>query len=498
MMENAEVVGYYSWSAPFLKDPILKLIDKVIDIDILRNLLLKYAEWKLYKVIVIDDKEPRPIEAKKDTYYMVRAILRSINRSLARGLISKEVRRVILKVFVRDILLADVPRRKDYIKEHGFSPPTFITISPYKGCNLRCKGCYAASDPKVNNKLEFHIVDKIITQAKALWGMRFFVISGGEPLMYKDDGKTILDIFRKHNDCYFLMYTNGTLIDKNIAKQMAEVGNVTPSISVEGYEKETDERRGKGVFKKILRAQDNLLEFGIPYGFSATITKYNAELFMKKEILDYYFNERNCTYGWMFHYMPIGRGHCVELQPTPEQRVKMFKIEREWIKEGYFIADFWNCGVITNGCISAARPGGYFYVDWDGDVTPCVFIPYSSINIKEVFAKGGTLNDVINDSFMKDIRAWQRSYGYEPKSPSDVQNQIGCCAIRDHYDNFRRILEKNEVKPIDQDAKEALESEEYYKKMVEYDLLLKKLSDPIWKNEYLIPSLKKKKNWKTS
>jgi len=61
------------------------------------------------------------------------------------------------------------------------------------------------------------------------------------------------------------MYTNGTLIDKKMAKRMADLGNVVPQVSVEGFEKETDARRGKGVFKKILRAFENMREAGVPF-----------------------------------------------------------------------------------------------------------------------------------------------------------------------------------------------------------------------------------------
>jgi MoaA/NifB/PqqE/SkfB family radical SAM enzyme len=37
---------------------------------------------------------------------------------------------------------------------------------------------------------------------------------------------------------YFLFFTNGTLITKEVAEKLAQLGNVTPAISVEGFEKE--------------------------------------------------------------------------------------------------------------------------------------------------------------------------------------------------------------------------------------------------------------------
>jgi MoaA/NifB/PqqE/SkfB family radical SAM enzyme len=45
------------------------------------------------------------------------------------------------------------------------------------------------------------------------------------------------------------------------------------------------------------------------------------------------------------------------------------------------VGDFWNSGVAAEGRIAYARPGGYFYVNWNGNVTPCAFVPYYKDNI---------------------------------------------------------------------------------------------------------------------
>jgi len=152
-------------------------------------------------------------------------------------------------------------------------PPNFITISPTKKCNLRCIGCYAASSPETATTLSWSLLNRVIEDAYSNMGMRFFVISGGEPLMYKSENKTILDLAEKWNDCFFLMYTNGTLINKDTASRMADSGNITPAISVEGYQPETDERRGKGVYQRIIKSKDNLIAYGVPFGMSVTPTK---------------------------------------------------------------------------------------------------------------------------------------------------------------------------------------------------------------------------------
>jgi len=42
------------------------------------------------------------------------------------------------------------------------------------------------------------------------------------------------------------------LIDEKVCQRLVEVGNVIPAISIEGYRKETDERRGVGHFDRIM------------------------------------------------------------------------------------------------------------------------------------------------------------------------------------------------------------------------------------------------------
>ena len=81
-----------------------------------------------------------------------------------------------------------------YKNKHGIDPPFFLAISPTKKCNLRCTGCYASSKATDAETLDWATVDKIMREAHDEIGIRFFVISGGEPLTYQSEGKTILDL----------------------------------------------------------------------------------------------------------------------------------------------------------------------------------------------------------------------------------------------------------------------------------------------------------------
>jgi MoaA/NifB/PqqE/SkfB family radical SAM enzyme len=89
-------------------------------------------------------------------------------------------------------------------------------------------------------------MENVIKQANEL-GCYLFLLAGGEPMMRKDD---ILTLCRRHQDCAFMLFTNGTLIDEEFADHMLEVKNLIPAVSIEGYEEDTDFRRGKGNLRK--------------------------------------------------------------------------------------------------------------------------------------------------------------------------------------------------------------------------------------------------------
>ena len=59
-----------------------------------------------------------------------------------------------------------------------------------------------------------------------------FIFLCGEPLVRKKD---IIKLCEKHTDCYFLAFTNGTLIDEAFADDMLRVGNFAPAISVASF-----------------------------------------------------------------------------------------------------------------------------------------------------------------------------------------------------------------------------------------------------------------------
>ncbi len=434
------------------------------------------AIWEVLK------RSNNPPGVKRDEWLTLRGLIYSFDRVLRRGLVSEPAVRAFLR-FARSRLTKH-PAREAFKKKYGHYPPGFLAISPTRACNLNCKGCYAGTE-KNPKTLDFATFDRILREMWELWGACFVVISGGEPFMYKSDGKDLLDVAEAHPEMYFLVYTNGTLIDEETAKRMGELGNLTPAISVEGKVATTEERRGEGVFGKVMNAFANLRAAGVPFGISMTATRFNCDELLSDEVVEFYFEEQGAMYGWIFQYMPIGRGYDLSLMVTPEQRLRLQRRMWQVIKERrVFLMDFWNSGTAVHGCIAAGRQAGYFYINWNGDVTPCVFIPYAATNIYEIYERGGTIMDLMEIDFFKEIREWQKSYGYKTK-PQDTKNLILPCPHRDHFEFMRGLIERYKPKPINIEAEQAIRDPGYCQGLVQYNRACAALLDPIWEREYL-------------
>ena len=264
-------------------------------------------------------------------------------------------------------------------EKYGCDIPWIIIFDPTSACNLHCTGCWAAEYGKTLN-LSFEDMDSLVTQAKAL-GTHDFMMTGGEPLVRKAD---IIKLAEKHDDCAFMIFTNGTLIDDKFCEDVKRVGNIMFSISVEGFAPATDSRRGGGTFDRVMAAMDKLHSYGLVYGTSICYTSVNYKDVTSDEFLDTLISKGN-LYSWYFHYMPVGNDSPTNLLLNPEQREYMYHRIREirdW--EGgkpIFTMDFQNDAEFVGGCIAGGKY--YCHVNANGDMEPCVFIHYSSANIHD-------------------------------------------------------------------------------------------------------------------
>lgn len=290
--------------------------------------------------------------------------------------VDSEVRKTLFTNFVVNANMISNPKLTENREKYGCNIPWAILMDPTSACNLHCTGCWAA---EYGNRMNMTLdeLDSIIEQGKTL-GTYMYIYSGGEPLVRKDD---LLALCAKHSDCQFLAFTNGTLIDEAFADEMLRVKNFVPAISVEGFEEDTDFRRGKGTFAKLRRGMEILREKKLPFGVSCCYTSRNYAMIGSEEYFDAMV-EWGAKFAWFFTYMPVGVGAPTDLMATAEQREFMYHRIREFRKtKPLFTMDFWNDGEYVQGCIAGGRC--YLHINANGDIEPCAFIHYSDSNIRE-------------------------------------------------------------------------------------------------------------------
>ena len=303
-------------------------------------------------------------------------------------------------------------------EKYNCNIPWTMLMDPTSACNLHCTGCWAAEyGHKLN--LSYEKLSDIISQGKEL-GTYFYMFTGGEPLVRKKD---ILRLAEEHHDCEFHCFTNGTLIDEEFCEAVQKLGNISFSLSLEGFEEVNDGRRGEGIFDKVLAAMDLMKKHGLLFGTSICYTRANLETVTSDEFLDLLI-EHGCRYSWYFHYMPVGNE-------------------------------------FVGGCIAGGR--NYCHINANGDVEPCVFIHYSGANINEV-----SLIEALQQPLFQ---------AYRDGQPFN-RNHLRPCPMLENPELLRDMVEKTGAKSTDLQSPES--AEHLCGKCDLYAAEWKKAADELW------------------
>lgn len=381
---------------------------------------------------------------------------RQLILNILRDVDQREIRHLFEGFAVNDILIG-ARYRAQYINKYNCNIPTMILMDPTSACNLKCTGCWAAEYGHRLN-LTLDEMDDIIHQGEE-FGCYVYLYSGGEPLMRKKDLITLCD---RHPECVFLAFTNGTQIDDAFADEMLRVGNFIPAISVEGFEKETDFRRGKGTFLEVLRAMEVLRSKKLAFGISCCYTSKNAELIGSEEYFDAMI-DWGAKFCWFFTYMPIGKAAVPELMATAEQRKYMYYQVRKFRgTKPLFTIDFWNDGEYVDGCVAGGRC--YLHINAEGDIEPCGFIHYADSNIR---------TDTLLDAFQKPL-----FMAYHQNQPFN-KNMLRPCPVLDNPGRLTQMVEKSKARSTDIMAPES--AGEYSNKCVARAKDWAKVSAELWR-----------------
>ncbi|MCS7281228.1 MAG: radical SAM protein [Desulfobacterota bacterium] len=441
----------------------MKLASSELLVKAMARMVPKLSMKNLSKILRLADlllreEKYRPILKSFETYVAHEHPATKLIEKVLYELAPNVRFRIIYNLFILGLLYG-TQKRDEILKKEGFRPPLFFVISPTMRCNMRCYGCYSGEYEK-DFGLPYDVIDRILTEAEKMH-IHFVTISGGEPFLRED----LLELYEKHRDIMFQVYTNGTLITEDLAKRLSELGNVAPMVSIEGFEERTDSRRGKGHFKLLMEVFDRLKRHGVLFGASIMQTRENYLEISSHEFIKMLV-EKGVSVIWYFQYIPVGHNPDPTLMLLPEERDEIRRRLRV-IRNTYpiFLCDFWNDGAYIEGCLAGGRE--YFHINANGDVEPCVFVHFAVDNIKDK-----TLKEVLLSPFFKGIRANQ-PFSDNPLTP---------CMIIDNPKALRELVRKYNASPTHPGAESIVNELSQF--LDDYAKKYRAIAQKTWNEEY--------------
>lgn len=252
-------------------------------------------------------------------------------------------------------------------------------------CNCRCRHCYQEENRAEASATE---LEEIRRQVESFLERRpgMLTITGGEPLLHPNF-YTLLDQLT----CPFGVLTNGTLIDRDIARRLADLKPRFVQVSIEGREKTHDDIRGSGTFSRAVEGISNLVQAGLRVLISFTAHRgnykelpYVARLGRKLKV----------DKVWVDRLIPAGAGADLgSLDPleTRELFRMMNKSKVSLDRALQFLAGgrSYRCQAARN--LLAILPGG--------EVLPCRRMPIAAGNLHET-----PLEDIYQGGCFQELR----------------------------------------------------------------------------------------------
>ena len=274
---------------------------------------------------------------------------------------------------------ASKKRRKAEAK--GDHIPPFLIASITSKCNLHCAGCYsrcnhATTDSEPVRQLTAEEWQNVFDEAEEI-GISFIMLAGGEPMLRRG----VIEGAGKKQNILFPIFTNGTYLDERYLELFDKCRNLIPVMSIEGSRELTDERRGAGIYDRLIANMDEIHKRGLIFGASVTVTTRNCKEVTSQAFLDS-LSEKGCKVVIFVEYVPV-TDESRELAPTDTEREYLqnkIRQLRETHPEMVYIS-FPGDEKSSGGCVAAGR--GFFHINSHGGAEPCPFSPYSDINVRD-------------------------------------------------------------------------------------------------------------------
>ena len=173
-----------------------------------------------------------------------------------------------------------------------------------RACNLNCMHCYARAVERAREKELTHDQGIKLIDDLARFGVPVILFSGGEPILRPD--LPDLASYAVKKGMRAVISTNGTLITREKALELKQIGLSYVGVSLDGMEAVNDRFRGKnGAFKEALTGISNCQDVGLKVGLRFTINRMNVDEIPR--VLDL-LEEKRIPRVCFYHLVYAGRG----------------------------------------------------------------------------------------------------------------------------------------------------------------------------------------------
>lgn len=274
-------------------------------------------------------------------------------------------------------------------------------------CNLRCQHCYQESfstaDPSFDFLLE--VLDQFTETVRYFNRKRQESIpaginlTGGEPFL-REDLFDLLDRIAKHRSLFhFALLSNGTRIDRALARRLSRLRPDYVQISLDGMKETHDKIRGEGSFDQAVEGIRHLCRSGIRTLLSFTVHQMNDQEFEQVALLG---RDLGVAKIWSDRMIPTNPDQLANLL-SPQETNDFFR-EMRRVRDSFERIPFFTriqngifhrkkTIVSMNRALQFLEGGGPIYhcsagrsliaVLPDGSLLPCRRLPIPAGNVKE-------------------------------------------------------------------------------------------------------------------
>ena len=318
-----------------------------------------------------------------------------------------------------------------------------IALEITRKCNLRCIHCYLAAGKRNKKELKFDEIRCLLNSTKDLGGLSV-AIGGGEPFLRKDCIKIIE--YALSLDLLILVGTNGTLINRNLAKQLSNLP-IKIQISLDGASKEIhDQIRGPDNFNRTIRGIDNLIKEGMEKNIVIAFTPMRINITDLSLIIEFAL-ERNIPVIQFPPLSPSGRAKSrwKALKLTDNEVLNFWDLIEKKTNELKgkidLCADCFSININNPGLPYRCSIGTQLRIDPEGNVYPCQCfhsgMEFCIGNVRET-----VLEKIVNSERLENIKrkCFQRPYEIEDCRSCEWKNFCGSGCMGIAYERKGTIL----------------------------------------------------------